>query len=169
MPLLHDAGVRHELLGAPCVRLRSVAPGVEATPSLNTPSQERVAPVSRPWTIRSLVQQSIALVCGVNTGGLVQIVPCLTKRTRQTLEDTHGLPKQCCSPYCVHYWCGASALYQEAVFVKHTLKKDFECCTYKTCCKTSCCCCCGHNPAPGDFKNGDGYEVVSTQPGVNAV
>lgn len=50
--------------------------------------------------------------------------------------------------------------------MKHVLKKDFECCTYKSCCKTSCCCCVGSNPAPGEMHAPYKYAAVTTQPGL---
>ena len=115
----------------------------------------------------SLLQGALATVLH-QSASWARLEPILTSKTRATLERNHGLRRQCCSPCCVHYWCGASALYQEAVYVKHVLKKDFDCCSYKGCCQTSCCCCLGANPAPGEFR-GDGYAAVTTQPGMGAV
>ena len=81
--------------------------------------------------------------------------------------STHTTHTQC--RYCADYWCGASSTYQQAFFVKHSLKKDFQCCTYKRCCATKCCCCCGQRPAPGEVSRGGvpapkGYEAVTEQP-----
>jgi Cys-rich protein (TIGR01571 family) len=115
----------------------------------------------------SLLQGALATVLH-QSASWARLEPILTSKTRATLERNHGLRRQCCSPCCVHYWCGASALYQEAVYVKHVLKKDFDCCSYKGCCQTSCCCCLGANPNPGEFR-GDGYAAVTTQPGMGAV
>jgi len=109
-------------------------------------------------------------VVGHNSCGWVNLVPLLTMKTRVALEKKYGLERQCGHPYCADYWCFSCSAYQQAFFVKHTLKEDFTCCTYKDCCSKHCCSCCGERPAPGEAKRGGptppkGYEAVTEQPG----
>mmetsp|Transcript_35800 Transcript_35800/g.114697 ORF Transcript_35800/g.114697 Transcript_35800/m.114697 type:complete len:207 (+) Transcript_35800:224-844(+) len=65
-----------------------------------------------------------------------------------------GLPVDaCCCPYGAHFLCGPCALYQELVFAKHALKKDFHCCCYVACamCVTRACANVCDAPEPGDY------------------
>ena len=117
----------------------------------------------------SILQVALSPFLGQQVVQYVRLEPLLTSKTRATLEADHGLAKSCPTPCLTHYLCGASALYQEAVYVKHALKKDFDCCSYKTCCANHCCCCCGDRPRPGDIVLRDGaprpYAAVTQQPG----
>jgi len=52
------------------------------------------------------------------------------------------------------------------VYVKHVLKKDFQCVAYKD---LQTCCCCGKSPAPGGMNYRDapppaGYSTITQQP-----
>jgi len=112
------------------------------------------------------VAQGAASALGCQSvANVINLVPCLTMKSRQVLEQEHGLEVQCNNAYCADYWCGASSTYQQAVYVKHVLKKDFASVYYKNCKK---CCCCGANPAPGAMKTAlpppAGYAAITQQP-----
>lgn len=83
---------------------------------------------------------------------LLRLTPFVTARSRAALGRKHGLPTHadCFHPWCAHFFCLYCALYQEAVFIKHVLGRDFGCCFYH-CCATLCLCC-GRNPDPGFFR-----------------
>lgn len=65
-------------------------------------------------------------------------------RTRDVMQARYGLPKDeiCCDStvytyapsYCI-FSCAPCALYQQAYFLKHTAKHDFECCCYTGLCQ----------------------------------
>lgn len=88
----------------------------------------------------------------------VRLTPTVTSRVRRYLASKYGLSiSDCRGPCCLHYWCSPCAVYQEALYVKHVLKKDFRCCCY-VCCRTACSC--GANPDPGDLSTLRGYQRI---------
>mmetsp|Transcript_7669 Transcript_7669/g.24122 ORF Transcript_7669/g.24122 Transcript_7669/m.24122 type:complete len:219 (-) Transcript_7669:42-698(-) len=113
--------------------------------------------------LQSITQSLLQGLGCQSVAGLVQIVPCLTMKTRQSLEVKQGLEVQCGNAYCADFWCSSCSAYQQAVFVKHVMRKDFECCTYQTCCKPYCACC--SSPAPGEMVT----RLSATPPGYAAV
>lgn len=83
---------------------------------------------------------------------LCRIQPLVTSRSRSLLGRIHGVDvdRDCCNPICAHFFCFHCALYQEAIFVKHSLKTDFRCCLYRHACRKMCSWC-GLDPHPGQF------------------
>mmetsp|Transcript_16444 Transcript_16444/g.51509 ORF Transcript_16444/g.51509 Transcript_16444/m.51509 type:complete len:224 (+) Transcript_16444:43-714(+) len=82
--------------------------------------------------------------------GLMNVASLVSMRSRATLGSKYGLDvTDCGGPCCIHYWCFSCALFQEALYVKHVLKKDPSSCCYTCCCKTVCTC--GDTPEPGDL------------------
>lgn len=89
---------------------------------------------------------------------LARLTPTVTSRSRRYLATKYGLSSSDCrGPCCLHYWCGPCAIYQEALYVKHVLKKDFRCCCY-LCCRATCTF--GANPDPGDLSTLRGYQRI---------
>lgn len=90
-------------------------------------------------------------IASANSNCLCHITPLVSASSRRALGRKHGVSvnKDCVNPFCAHYWCACCAIYQEAIYVKHILRKDFTCCVYH--CLRYLCAYCGQNPAPGEY------------------
>ncbi|KAJ8598610.1 hypothetical protein CTAYLR_001718 [Chrysophaeum taylorii] len=101
-----------------------------------------------------LVSYAVQIV--MNSFGLclcspfVNIVPCITCTSREALGTKYG---------CAHYCCQTCAIYQEAVYVKHVVRKEPMCCCYDSCCVPMC-----GKVEPGMFPNAPGNLAAAGAP-----
>lgn len=95
--------------------------------------------------------QAACPLASVYSDCFCRLTPFASTSSRWALGRKYGilLNKDCINPFCAHFWCFYCAIYQEAIFVKHILRKDFTCCIYQ--CLRHVCACCGQNPAPGEY------------------
>lgn len=95
--------------------------------------------------------QSACPLTSAYSSCLCRATPFVSSSSRWALGRKYGisLNKDCINPFCAHYWCFRCAIYQEALYVKHILRKDFTCCFYNW--LRYVCACFGQNPNPGQY------------------